>query len=254
MAPRVVRFVGLKGSGKTYAITKVAQKLIEYDMKVAVVKSLGEHDINIPGTDTYKFMQIVDHVVAVGRYSIAYITKLKEKLLPVIVKSIPYTVDIILVEGFKGDTNSPKVICARNLNEVKKLSDGFEIAIVGPIASKANKILQRSMDKPIINVDNPNELESLVKLIIEKSFILPGINCKKCGLSCSELAKKIVKGEESINKCIYRAKREKKVKVVIDNVQLELNPFIEEMIKSTIRGLLRPLKGYREGRITIEIY
>ena len=43
------------------------------------------------------------------------------------------------------------------------------------------------------------------------------------------------------------------VTVTIDGKELELNPFTKSVIESTIKGLLSPLRGYKEGDITITI-
>lgn len=43
------------------------------------------------------------------------------------------------------------------------------------------------------------------------------------------------------------------VTVEINGKELELNPFTESIIESTIKGLLSPLKGYEEGIIAIKI-
>lgn len=44
-----------------------------------------------------------------------------------------------------------------------------------------------------------------------------------------------------------------KVTVTINGKELELNPFTENVIESTIRGLLSSLRGYEEGDITITV-
>jgi len=253
---KAIRFVGYRKSGKTYAIERICRKLTEKNMSIVVVKSLGEHDLNVPGKDTYRFMQITGNVIAVGQYSIAFIRKMDEKNLPMIINFISYHVDIVLIEGFKEDKNSPKIICAKTLNEVERLCDGLELAVTGPIAriEEERKYIETNMKLPVFDINVESELNKLVELILKKSFILPGYNCGRCGLNCYELAKKIVKGEMSINTCFYRRTERARVKLIIGDTRIELNPFIEEIIRSTVKGLLKPLKGYREDRIYLEIY
>lgn len=43
------------------------------------------------------------------------------------------------------------------------------------------------------------------------------------------------------------------VLVEINGKRLELNPFAESVVESTIRGLLSSLKGYEKGEILIKI-
>jgi hypothetical protein len=41
--------------------------------------------------------------------------------------------------------------------------------------------------------------------------------------------------------------------VEIDGTRLDLNGFAKRVVESTIRGVLSPLRGYKEGKITIVI-
>jgi molybdopterin-guanine dinucleotide biosynthesis protein B len=43
------------------------------------------------------------------------------------------------------------------------------------------------------------------------------------------------------------------VTIEVNGKKLDLNPFTKNMIESTIRGLLSPLRGYEEGEITLII-
>ncbi len=43
------------------------------------------------------------------------------------------------------------------------------------------------------------------------------------------------------------------VTVKVDGKKLELNRFAKSVIESTIKGLLSPLRGYKEGDISITI-
>jgi len=44
-----------------------------------------------------------------------------------------------------------------------------------------------------------------------------------------------------------------KVEVSINGKNIELNPFVEELINNIVKGMLSPLKGYENGKIKIEI-
>lgn len=43
------------------------------------------------------------------------------------------------------------------------------------------------------------------------------------------------------------------ITIEVNGRKLDLNPFTKNIIESTIRGLLSPLRGYEEGEITIKI-
>ncbi len=44
-----------------------------------------------------------------------------------------------------------------------------------------------------------------------------------------------------------------KVEVSINGKELDLVPFVEEIIKNTVTGMISSLKGYEKGKIKIEI-
>lgn len=44
-----------------------------------------------------------------------------------------------------------------------------------------------------------------------------------------------------------------KVEVSINGKEIDLNPFIEELITNIVKGMVSPLKGYEKGKIKIEI-
>ncbi|KYC45216.1 MAG: hypothetical protein APG12_00870 [Candidatus Methanofastidiosum methylothiophilum] len=44
-----------------------------------------------------------------------------------------------------------------------------------------------------------------------------------------------------------------KVEVSINGKEIELNPFVEEVIKNTVKGMVSSLRGYEKGKIKIEI-
>lgn len=44
-----------------------------------------------------------------------------------------------------------------------------------------------------------------------------------------------------------------KVEVSINGKDVDLNPFVEEFIKNTVKGMVSSLRGYEKGKIKIEI-
>ncbi|MBI5183439.1 MAG: hypothetical protein HY999_03650 [Nitrospinae bacterium] len=56
------------------------------------------------------------------------------------------------------------------------------------------------------------------------------------------------------NKSETKEKREKKVKLNVDGKDIELNSFVEKIFKSTILGLIKPLKGVKNPKkVSIKI-
>ncbi len=44
-----------------------------------------------------------------------------------------------------------------------------------------------------------------------------------------------------------------KVEVSINGKNMDLNPFLEDLIKNIVKGMLSPLRGYENGKIKIVI-
>jgi len=98
-----------------------------------------------------------------------------------------------------------------------------------------------------------SQLDVLADRIIEKAvrYItnqLPGLNCGHCGLStCEALALRILKGEKA--SCPLSSQ----VKLSVNNIEIQLNPFVMNVMISVVEGLLRALKGVPKNIKEIEL-
>jgi len=247
---KAVSFVGFKGSGKTTAIINVAKVLKDRGFKVAIIKHMPEHDIDKEASDTYRYRQIVPNVIAITRNSTVLFTNKISSFLE-LTSLLPNKVDFLLIEGFKEAITHPRVICAKTIKEVELLRNGLEIAISGLISEnrRLRDEIERKYQIRVINAIK--EAEILADIISKKAFILPGVNCKRCGYDCYTMAKLIVKGEKRINDC--KVLQVEKVKVLIDGKPLILNTFVQKLLMNTIVGMLSSLKGFHEGDIVIYI-
>ena len=81
---------------------------------------------------------------------------------------------------------------------------------------------------------------------------LPGLDCRKCGMSCDELAEKIADGTIAIEACAELPARD--VEIFVGGRRLPVGAFVADITDSTIRGLLSSLKGYSEdGDVEIRL-
>jgi len=145
--------------------------------------------------------------------------------------------DYVLIKGFKEDKSYPRIVIMDENIKEKDWFNGLEIAGYGMAHTSSFPVTQN--------------ITQLIDIIEEKSFKLPNLNCKACGLdSCYDFAKEIVEGNRQLNECISL---NPEVTIEIDGVPLPMNPFIAGIVENTIRALLSSFKGYKKGRIEISI-
>jgi molybdopterin-guanine dinucleotide biosynthesis protein B len=230
---KLIGVVGYKASGKTTLAAKLAQELTKRGNKVAVVKhALQGIDISDKDTDIYK--KAAQTVAAISENESALFFPGKHSLEDML-KYLQ--ADYVIVEGFKQEKTFPKILCLKEESDVKKLSDGLEIAVVANFSG--------------LNIRVVKDIHKLCDLIEQKAFKLPNLNCGECGYStCFELAKEIVKGKKTISDCKSLLPD---IKIKINDTSLALNQFAQEIIRNTVKGMLSSLKGYTAGNIKIEI-
>lgn len=234
---RAVAFVGFKKSGKTTTVEAVARVLKERGYRVAIAKSMHA-DFDRENSDTWRFSKVADEVIVRAHDTDALLFKAKD--INALFSMV--SADFLLLEGFKSIQHVPKVICARNKEDVRELNDGLAIAVSGVIASSD---VDEIDGLPVIDATKePNRLADLVK---ERAFMLPNIDCGLCGFKCSEMARMIVRGEKTIKDCVVLSSKPK-VTVKIDGQVLPMKDWVQELVEKTIKGMLSAMKGYREGR------
>jgi molybdopterin-guanine dinucleotide biosynthesis protein B len=241
---KVVGIVGYKDSGKTTLTRALARELVGRGHKVAVIKH-SSHHLDLPGKDTAVLREVVSQVGFISPQESAVFWR---KLLS-LENIIPYLeADIILVEGFKKEKTAPKIVCLRgepddaDRDRSEDLFDGLAICAVGP----ADQIGE--MTVPLFGRDEVSLIASLVE---EKAFKLPNLDCGGCGYErCYDLAREIVAGRSSVEDCVSL---QPATEVKVDGQPLPLNPFISGIVRSTILGMLSPLKGFKRGKIEIRI-
>ncbi|MDV3103197.1 molybdopterin-guanine dinucleotide biosynthesis protein MobB [Thermococcus waiotapuensis] len=234
---RAIAFVGFKKSGKTTTVEAVARVLKERGHRVAVAKSMHS-EFDREGSDTWRFSRVADSVLVRANDTDALLFKAKD--INALFSMV--NADFLLLEGFKSIQHVPKVICARDGEEVTELNDGLAIAVSGVIAgSGVNEI----NGLPVI--DATKEPEKLADLVEKHAFMLPNIDCGLCGFKCAEMARMIVGGEKTLQDCVVLSSKPK-VTVKVDGQVLPMKDWVQELVEKTIKGMLSAMKGYRGGK------
>ena len=235
---RTVGIVGYKNSGKTTLVRALAQELVKRGHRVAAVKHSSE-GMDFLEKDTARLREFADRVGFISPMESGVFWK-----KPLSLENMaPYLeADILLVEGFKAEKTFPKIVCLRGEPDDQDLFDGLAICAVGPAPGG------RELDVPHLSLDEIGEIADLVE---EKAFKLPNLDCGSCGFeTCYELAREIVKGDRSEEDCVSL---QPMTEVRIDGELMPMNPFISDIVRGTILGMLSPLKGFKKGKVEISI-
>ena len=218
----ILGFYGPSNSGKTDTIVKVVKYFSEKEFKIASIKHIpGNFSIDIEGKDTWKMGNAGSRlVVASSDKEVSFILKGEidiKKILQLISAFDDF--DLILIEGYK------------SVPWIKKVKFGNG----------------EKMENTVIEFNN--NLEDLIKYIERELEIdkiikkLPNFNCGECGFkTCREMAEKILTKEKNLEDCRYY-NPDVFMTIKINGREIYLSPFVQNIIKNTITGMLSSLKG-----------
>lgn len=158
----VIAICGIKNSGKTTMLEKLIPELIDRGLKVAVLKNGGHFDPDVPGTDTYRFLQVgaSGTVIFDGHQFSA-----TRKSMP------PYDelfamfpdADLLLVEGLR-DTALPKLEMVRPDDERSPALP--EDKVLGYIAAEGF-----TSSKPVFDRDDPKAVADFILELCESGAL-----------------------------------------------------------------------------------
>jgi molybdopterin-guanine dinucleotide biosynthesis adapter protein len=213
---KILAIVGTKNTGKTILVTKIVHELVKRNYRVGTLKHT-HHDFDLEGKDTWRHREAgAELVVGSGENTFFMIKGGLE--LETILKIIGYIkyLDYLIIEGFKS-SKYPKI-------STTATKDDFTITNVD--------VFEMSND----------DISSLTDLVEKRTYgQIPDASCGECGFeNCLEMAKAIIKGETSEEVC--KMKKLEEVKLFIGDKMIPLNPFVQDLIKKTVLGMLSSLK------------
>lgn len=239
---KAISIIGFSNSGKTSLMGLLADHFERAGVRVALVKHT-HHQLDKPDTDTARLMKPNRLVLAMGTDE----TLLFQGMSRHLIDMLPTLgAELVLVEGGKSLGWLPRILCLREEDEstapdrMARLVPELALACFGPFGLPGMPRFDES------------NIPALAQLILDKSFVLPGLDCGSCGFPlCEELARRIVSGLTSTNQCKAKGGS---VEVSMNGVPLGLNPFTAGMLHGGIQGMLTALKGYTPGaEVTIRM-
>ncbi len=220
---KILGVAGTKNTGKTTLVTLIVSELVKRGYQVGTIKHT-HHDLDMEGKDTWKHRKAgAELVVGSSEESTTFIMGGRMDLEKIL-KSIRYLMelDFVIIEGFKF-ANYPKI------STTPQVKDKYTIETVDVFNLKDEDIIP------------------LVDLVEERTYgLISGMDCCECGYQdCLEMAQAIVKGEISEKEC--KMKKFDDVQLFIDDENIPLNPFVQDILKESIMGMLSTLKTGDNG-------
>lgn len=221
----ILGIYGYQDSGKTTLVGDLVRALVKKGYRVASVKHTPHRkSVDSEGKDTWKHWKAgSDPVVFSSAAETALI--LHRPMPPDEIARLlmaEFRPDVILVEGGKGGA-FPKVA----VGEVKPTKG---TVMSNPTVRELAAYIEREV-----------EFERVRRM-------LPGLDCGKCGLDCDGLARAVAEKRRRLGDC--RELSDVKVEVRVDGAELPMGRFASSVVDSTVRGLLKSLKGYSSGGVT----
>ncbi len=238
--PKLVAVVGSKHAGKTTIIENLTRQLKSRGYHVGTIKEMVRiPTLDTPETETDRYTTAgVEVVVAVPRDETVLFLKKRLSLNETLVYL--YGLDYVLVEGFESDKTVPKIIAAKSAADVADFNDGLAIAVSGLVTESNQELAQAPQGIPFFNA--VTQAAKLADLVEQKAFEkLPDLNhCGECGYpTCYDLAKAKVQKPAEVQGCVLPKKESLVLK--INGVQVPLKVFPEQIIRSTLEGMLLSL-------------
>lgn len=261
----IIGVVGHKRSGKTTVIESIVQGLTKKGYKVATAKHISQKGFSMDarGKDTWRHARAgANPVISVSDVEIGVLIKNgMERFSLDELRGFTSGVDVVLLEGFSqmilDNEHMGKILCVRNEEEYEEFKNKTRRKIIAFCAF-------RPMKNPILRIkEDSRVLVGRVLGYVERELKtlkilrgLPGLNCKKCGFpSCEELAVAIHGGRAKLSDCLpLRLKSKLKTKITVNNVEVPIQPFVSEIIRNSVLGMVSSLKGVSiEGNETVHI-
>lgn len=245
---KVFSIFGITKSGKTTTVENIVTELRKRRYTVGSVKEIHyeEFTIDEEGTNTDRHKKSGSQLVtARGFYEtdVLFQEKLSiEKILSF------YDHDYVVLEGAT-DCNVPKIVTAHTIDEIEERLDNSVFAISGVISEELTEYKGIPVIHPIKQI---NELVDLIEeKVFEKLPEFPEKCCNSCGYSCTELCSKILKGEAKRSDCMIS---NKKINLIIDGKEIDMVPFVQNILYNSVQGVVEELEGYRKNaKIEIKI-
>jgi len=239
---KLLTVIGTSNSGKTTLIQGIIAELRRRRYTVGAVKEIHSESFqaDTPGKNSHRMAQAgAQPVTARGLEETALFFRSK---LPMHTIYSFYDSDYLIMEGVT-EGPVPRIVCGHNRADLDARRDDLTMAFSGRVADTMNTY----KGLPILHAHK--QTVEIVDRIVERCFEMlpdfPAECCSACGMTCHELAARILQGSASRADCRLD---QQDVVLTIDGQPIAMVPFVQRLLKSTLTGLVKELRGFRPGK------
>ncbi|WP_105616609.1 molybdopterin-guanine dinucleotide biosynthesis protein B [Vallitalea okinawensis] len=240
---KVISVYGYSGTGKTTTIENIIKELKRRRYKVASVKEIHFEGFTIDqeGTNTYRHKEAGSELVTARGYTETDILY-QEKLSIQEILNLYKLYDYVIMEGVT-DCNCPKILTAKTEADITTRIDGHVFIISGRIANEKSTY----KELPVMNsLDNIEELVDRIEdYAIEPLPDFSETCCGLCGTNCKEHLKRVLQGKALLSQC--KIKDDNTIRLTVGNKELDLVPFVQNILRNAVMGIVSELDGFCEG-------
>ena len=229
---RAITVKGYKKTGKTTTCIRIIEELRRRGYTVGSVKNthFPGFAIDPPDTDSFRHAKAGASTVTIVASEETDVLFHHRRGLSEIISL--FEEDFLVSEG-EDDQGFPNIITGKSVQDLDARRDEHTIGFSGIISSE----MEEYDGLPVI--DATRDIGRLVDLIEEKSAV-------------TSLEKSAVTGAE--RSAEMKEAGEKELVLKFNGEDVPMVPFVESILKETVLGLVKSLKGYEEGMdVTIEL-
>lgn len=239
---KVFSIAGYHHTGKTTVAVELIKSLKSRGYSVTSIKDIHNQNFTMEkeGSNSWKHAKASGNTVIARGLSETYQIWNKQLTLNEMLSHLDS--DFVVVEGMKS-ASIPRIICAKNEEQLDELVDGTVFAVSGKYADK------HEFYKELKVFNSKTQIKELTDLVIEKVFpILPLPKfecCGECGMTCREMVSGILAGRNSREDC--KTDRNLDIQIEIGGKDINIVPYVQNTLKDVIKAYIKNLKGYKDG-------
>ena len=239
---KVFSVAGYHHTGKTTLVVELINELRKRGFKVTSIKDIHNENFTMEkeGSNSWKHAKASGDTVIARGINETYQIWHRQLTLNEMLSHLKG--DYVVVEGMK-NVALPRIICAKDKEQLEELVDGTVFGISGIYADEHDKFGDIKVFK------SKDQIKELTDLVIEKVFPvlpLPKLECcGECGMNCREMVSGILAGRNTREDC--KTDRNLDIQIEIAGKDINIVSYVQNTLKDIIKAYVKHLKGYHEG-------